>query len=318
MTADFLGSLDKPPSKNAPYLWADYVELRCLVHPDHYFSLDGAEEALQEAEDYSSDAEEPYLTSSNVGLDKLASRWGECERLLKNRESCFGDAYPFKVSDEFRGIELKDDADTALRQWYRFLLLASALQYVPRYNTLTSAFELASLSIFKLLSPPGAEVHGFWPGAHHYPNDKAGRLTKLAEDLRADAIFPDRAFKTGDRGDAGIDLIAWHPMGDNRNRIPVAIAQCGCSVEDWKTKPYSVGRSSLSQKIALGPDWWQFYFMPLEMTGCTGDWADGTGDLPAVIVVDRSRFINFARTHSIDLPTQAAPLLNRLAEFQYH
>lgn len=222
------------------------------------------------------------------------------------------------MSNEFRGIELKDDADTALRQWYRFLLLASALQYVPRYNALTSAFELASLSIFKVLSPPGSEVHGFWPGAHHYPNDKAGRLKKLAEDLRATAVFSDKAFNAGDKGDAGIDLIAWHPMGDRRDRIPVAIGQCGCSVEDWKTKPHSVGRNSLSLKIALGPDWWQFYFMPLEMSGCTGDWADGTGDIPSVIVVDRSRFISFARTHGIDLPTQATPLLESLAGFRFH
>lgn len=94
MADDFLKSLDKIPSKNAAYLWADYVELRCLVHPDRYFSLDGAEEALQEAEDYSSDAEEPNLTSSNLGLDKLASSLGRVRTLSKKQGIMFRRCVP--------------------------------------------------------------------------------------------------------------------------------------------------------------------------------------------------------------------------------
>ena len=174
------------------------------MHPDRYFSMDGAEEALQESEDYGADAEEPQLTASNEGFDKLAVRWEECEQVLKQRMVAFGDAYPFKLGTEYRGIETLDGEDTPLRQWYRFLLLASALQYVPQHNELTSAFERASLAVFEMLSPKGAQVHGFWPGAHHYPNDKTKRLTKLAEDLRGTPTFPNNAFHDNDRGDAGV------------------------------------------------------------------------------------------------------------------
>lgn len=317
MPADLLDKLDKTPTKRSVFLWADYMELRALVHPDRYFSLDGAEEALQEAQDYSADADDPDLTQSSDGLDKLAQRWNECEQTLERRQHLFGDAYPFTLAHDYRGLELRDDPDHLLRQWYRFLLLSSALQYVPNYNSLTSAFERAALSVFKLLTPVGAQAHGFWPGAHHYPNDKVGRLTKLAEDLRSPPVFANNAFHAGDKGDAGIDLVAWHPLGDMRDRMPIAIGQCGCSVEDWRTKPHSVARSSLNQKIAIGPDWWQFYFMPLDLHGPHGLWADGTGELPSVIVIDRARFISLAREHTLVLPVEAQPLLNRLDKHRF-
>lgn len=46
MVDELLRNLDKTPSKSSVYVWADYIELRCLLHPDRYFTLDGAEEAL--------------------------------------------------------------------------------------------------------------------------------------------------------------------------------------------------------------------------------------------------------------------------------
>jgi len=318
MPAEILEKLDKTPSKNAVFLWADYLELRALVHPDRYFSLDGVEEAMAESDDYSADAEGAGLTGSNEGLDKLANRWGECELTLQRRVELFGDAYPFALATGYRGLELKDDDDSSLRSWYRFLLLASSLQYVPNHNGLTSAFERASLNVFKRLTPQSAEVHGFWPGAHHYPSGKADRLIKLANDLRALPVFANNAILPGDRGDAGIDLVAWHTLGDKRDRVPIAIGQCGCSVEDWKTKPNSVARAALGTKICIGPEWLNFYFMPLDIHGPHDAWANGTGDLPNVVVVDRTRFINVARAHSIDLPDEALPLINALGAFRYH
>lgn len=317
MPGDLLSNLDKTPSRSAAFLWADYIELRCLIHPDQYFSLDGAEEALHEAEDYQADAEVRIDTTVNSDLDKLEVRWQECEQIISRRATLFGDAYPFVPATHYRGIEVNPDVAPPIQNWYRFLLLSSSLQYVRNHNALTGAFERASLVVFQQLTPAGSEVHGFWPGAHHYPNDKAGRITKLAQDLRTCPTFPDNAFNQGDRGDAGIDLVAWHPMGDLRDRMPFALGQCGCSTEEWKTKPNSVSRNSLCHKFFIGHDFWQFYFMPLDLHGPAGKWADGTGDLPGVIVVDRSRFIGLARIHNLLLPAEAAAFVEELNGFRY-
>lgn len=318
MPADLLSALDKPPRNKANTLWADYIELRCLTHPDHYFSLDGAEEALHEADDYSADSDEQHLTASSDGLDRLEAKWAECEQIIQRRVERLGSAYPFSLATGYRGIEVATTEDNSLRQWYRFLLLSSSLQYVSAHNALTSAFERASHAVFSHLHPRGTEVHGFWPGAHHYPEGKPERLKKLAEDLRGSAVFPDSAFNEGDRGDGGIDLIAWHPLGDQRNRIPISIAQCGCSVEDWKTKPLSVTPANLNSKIFIPTAYWQFYFMPLDISGHnTESWANGTGDLPSVIVIDRTRFIGMVSHGSITLPEAAAAQVTRLDQFRY-
>lgn len=318
MIAEFLVELDKPPRQSFNQLWSDYVELRCLLHPDKYFTLDSTEEALHEADDYISDSEEHHETSSSEGLDKLSLKWGECERIINRRAELLGDSYPFIPSSSYQGIELRDDGSEDLKNWYKFLLLASSLRYVNGHNKLTTAFELASHEIFKKLHAANTEVHGFWPGAHHYPTDKAGRFKKLAEDLRTVPTFPDNAFSDRDKGDGGIDLVAWHPLGDKRNRMPISIGQCGCSVDDWKSKPMSVMHANLCEKLAIPAHYLTYYFMPLDMSGLTdGQWADGTGDLPSTIVMDRIRIINIAREHAIALPKEAFEQLVRLDGCSY-
>ncbi|WP_205231152.1 hypothetical protein [Azospira oryzae] len=290
-------------------------------------------EAHQEANDYQADAEDYQPDDSGSSTDEageqlqatisgsqhldLEQRWAECESIISRRVNFFGDAYPFTQASIYRGIEIKEDADQPLRRWYRFLLLASSLQYAKQMQRITSAFEALSLEVFKKLTPPGCEVHGFWPGNHHYPTDKAGRITKLAGDVRGIPTFSDNAFHDGDRGDAGIDLVAWHPLGDHRNRIPVALAQCGCSAEDWKTKPHSVSRTNLAHKLLIAQDWWQFYFMPHEMRSSINDWATGNGDLPSVIVIDRARIYTLAQTNNLALPQAAEDLIQELDVTEY-
>ena len=58
----------------------------------------------------------------------------------------------------------------------------------------------------------------------------------IAHDIRCAPNFEAKDFKPTDTGDGGIDLIAWHPMEDQREGIPLAFAQCGCSTTDWTFK----------------------------------------------------------------------------------
>ncbi|PIV88556.1 MAG: hypothetical protein COW48_05360 [Hydrogenophilales bacterium CG17_big_fil_post_rev_8_21_14_2_50_63_12] len=315
MSADLFSGLDRAPSHSDIFLWADYIELRCWLNPDGYFSLDDAEEALQESADYNAgneDAVEPPAPA--VWIDKMAKRWSACELALRRRARHFGAAYPFQIADGYRGIEKAETPDHVDARWYRFLLVASALQYMPRINATTSAFEEASLAVFKNLLPQGSEVHGFWPGTGRYPPRAPDRITQLAADLRGRPMFSNNAFKAGDRGDSGLDLVAWHPLWDQRNRIPIALAQCGCSAEDWKTKPMSTSRDKLLPLLGLSTsEWGRYYFMPHDMHGGGGQWADGTdSDLPAVIVMDRLRILRAAQHFETQLPRSAE---ERVAEF---
>lgn len=315
MPVKLLTGLDRAPRRSDIYLWSDYIELRCWLSPDGYFSLDGAEEALQESADYNAGNEDTVEADApEEWFDKLAGRWSACEQAMQRRAQVFGNAYPFRIAENYRGIEKSEASDHANARWYRFLLVASALQYMSHHNATTSAFEEASLAIFKNLLPQGSEVHGFWPSAGRYPHGAPERVTHLASDLRGKPMFSDNAFKVGDRGDCGLDLVAWHPLWDERNRIPIALAQCGCSSEDWKTKPMSTSHGMLNPLIWLSTsEWGRYYFMPHDMHGGGSRWADGVdSDLPAVIVMDRLRILNAAQYFGVELPQSAA---DRVAEF---
>lgn len=315
MPVELLAGLDRTPKRKDIYLWADYIELRCWLSPDSYFSLDAAEEALQESADYNAGNEDATdTTTPEVWVDNMSERWSACEFALRRRADIFGASYPFRIANDYRGIEKSEVPDRSDARWYRFLLLASALRYIRPINATTSAFEEATLAVFKKLLPQGSEVHGFWPGAGRYPANAPERIIQLAKELRGKPIFSDNAFKEGDRGDCGLDLVAWHPMWDQRDRIPVALAQCGCSVEDWKTKPMSTGRDKLSPLIWLSTsEWGRYYFMPHDMHGGGKRWADGVdSDLPAVIVMDRLRILRVVQQYEIPLPQSAD---DRVAEF---
>jgi len=315
MPVELLNGLDRTPKRKDIFLWADYIELRCWLNPDGYFSLDDAEEALQESADYNAGNEDAIESSApEEWIDKISRRWSDCEIAFRRRAQIFGDAYPFRLADDYRGIEKTIVPDTGDARWYRFLLVASALPYIPRIHSTTSAFEDASLAVFKNLLPLGSEVHDFSPGAGRYPAGAPERITQLANELRGKPLFSDNAFKAGDRGDCGLDLVAWHPLWDKRNRIPVALAQCGCSAEDWKTKPMSTSHDKLNPLLGLSTaEWGRYYFMPHDMHGGGTRWADGTdSDLPAVIVMDRLRILRAAQHFATPLPQSA---LDRVAEF---
>lgn len=315
MAAELLVGLDRAPRHTHTYLWADYIELRCWLSLDGYFSLDDAEEALQESADYNAGNEDAAEAEApEEWIDKMSGKWSACELALRRRAQVFGAAYPFRIAEDYRGIEKSLAGDSGDARWYRFLLVASALRYIPRHNATTMAFEEASLAVFRNLLPSGSEVHGFWPGAGRYPTGAPERVTQLAADLQGWPTFSDNAFKAGDRGDSGLDLVAWHPLWDQRNRIPVALAQCGCSSEEWKTKPMSTSRDKLNNLFSLSTsEWGRYYFMPHDMHGGGRRWTDGVdGDLPAVIVMDRLRILRAAQYFETPLPRSAE---ERVAEF---
>lgn len=113
------------------------------------------------------------------------------------------------------------------------------MAYIPKKNAIARVFEECSLRVFQNLMPIGSQVYPAWAsgGAQaRYQGSLPEKYRRIASDIRAIPTFADRDFKTGDHGDGGIDIVAWHPLGDTRAAIPSALAQCGCSRDDWRHK----------------------------------------------------------------------------------
>ncbi|MBH1986224.1 MAG: hypothetical protein I8H76_02730 [Burkholderiales bacterium] len=321
------------PNGSDLYIWCDFIELRCLVDKDRKFSRGRLLEILDETAqmhgeqtdadvvtlpdealvaaafdaDDEDDAAGDVIAAGQVGT-RNEMRVAGWFANLAFRAKIFGEAYPFKLSDDGQELEVQP-VDTSLRKLYVQMLMSASLRLVPkdRRDELTESFEETSHEIFKQLMPRGWEVHRFGAkGASRYEGLLFDKLTALCKDLRGRFQLQKKDFKPNDRGDGGLDLVAWHPMGgDERDGLPVALAQCGCTSEGdaWSKKSLEAAPAKLRPHIHLLHPWSAYYFMPHDLTEATGnkiDWQQ-RANLTETIIIDRSRLIRLASLYeSVD------------------
>jgi len=320
------------PNGSDLYIWCDYIELRCLVDKDRRLSRGRMQELLDDtAQMYGEQTDADVVNPADAGwqpdgnsddpesLDGVptgGSQIGTRDEMrvagwfnnLAFRAKTFGDAYPFQLSADGQELEVLQ-VDTPLRVLYVQMLMSSSLRLVPktRHEELTESFEDTAHEIFKQLMPMGWEVHRFGAkGASRYEGLLFNKLKALVKDLRGKLMLKAKDFKPNDRGDGGLDLVAWHPMaGDERDGLPIALAQCGCASDSdaWSKKSLEAAPAKLKGHIHLLTSWSTYYFMPHDLTEASGTQIDWQlrKDLTESIVIDRSRLIRLAKLYgSVD------------------
>lgn len=337
------------PTGSDLYIWCDYIELRCLVDKDRRLSRGRMLELLDDTaqmygertdadvvnpldvmvdEDVDDDDPDTFeggaLGGGQVGT-RNEMRVAGWFANLAFRIKLFGDAYPFKLTDDGKELEALP-VDTPLRLLYVQMLMSSSLRLVPkrRRDELTESFEETSHEIFKLLMPFGWEVHRFGAkGVSRYKGLLYDKLVALSKDLRGTFSLERRHYKPNDRGDGGLDLVAWHPMGDDvREGLPIALAQCGCTSDGdaWSMKSLEASPAKLSGHLRVHHPWSAYYFMPHDLTEAVGtqiDWQQKP-NLTSTIVIDRSRLIGLAKLYgSVDRCVTAKATVNEAIALAY-
>lgn len=338
------------PNGNDFYIWCDYIELRCLVDSDRRMSRGRVLELLDDtAQMYGeqTDADVVNPSEGSVAISNLdpddpdafdamppgPGHIGTRDEMrvaswftnLAFRATLFHDAYPFRLSPDRQELEALP-VDTNLRRLYVQMLMSASLRLVPKHRReeLTEPFEQTSHEIFKRLMPSGWEVHRFGAkGASRYEGLLYDKLVALCTDLRGKLQLDRRHFKANDRGDGGLDLVAWHPMaGDKRDGVPVALAQCGCTSDGdgWSKKSLEAAPAKLRGHIHLLHPWSTYYFMPHDLTEATGtqiDWQQ-RANLTETIVIDRSRLIGLAAFYNaVDQCLTATATVSEVAGLSY-
>lgn len=273
--------LDIPPNGSDGYMWADYAELMATVHPDKLFSRGELDGIGKRAED------------RGAGFD-VESRWRLISDFHTYRANTFREAYPFGLSEA--GDTLKYNlGDHNLQRVYLALLVASCMRNVAKkqQGKVAREFELLSYDIFSSLMPKGSEIRATW--AHGgktalYSGNLYDKLVAITKDIRGRQAFTKSDYSERNTGDGGIDLISWHPMGDERDGIPISFAQCGCSSKDWRTKQFDASPSRHRYKLNPRHPWANYYFMPIDLRQLGGKWAHWN-ELGEVIIVDRLRLM---------------------------
>lgn len=314
------------PTGSDLYIWCDYIELKCLVDKDRRLSRGRVQELLDDTAQMYGEQTDADLVNPVGELDEVddddeeqlddaplaggqISAYNEMRVAgwfsnIAFRAQHFGPAYPFRLSADGQELEALP-VDTKVRELYVQMLMSASLRLVPktRRDELTESFELTSHEIFKQLMPTGWEVHRFGAkGASRYEGLLYDKLLALCADLRGTLRLQAKDFKPNDRGDGGLDLVAWHPMaGDGRDGLPIALAQCGCTSDGdgWSKKSLEASPASLRGHIHVLHSWSSYYFMPHDLTEAAGtqiDWQQRK-NLTESIVIDRSRLIRLAQLY---------------------
>jgi len=281
-----------------------------LTSEDRFYSRGYLQDTEGENEDVARDMEDVDFDEENLssefdqeaprninGDEKLSRRWADIKICLHSRQLRFKDAWPFELKEDV--IYAKTSCDNSLHRLYIALLLASALKYITkkRHNEITASLETIGYRVFCQLMPAPWIVKPF--GAHHtdgYQGTLFNKITQLAIDLNTRCAAEQDDFKQGDSGDGGLDLVAYHPMGDKLGHIPVAFAQCGCSLSDLKHKQLEAHSANWRNKIHLQHPHANYYFAPHDLRKNSGIWDEKLGE---VIMLDRTRIIYLAKIYTL-------------------
>jgi len=301
-------ALDMPPDRGDGFLWADFVELRAVMDADQCFSRGELDGVAKRGKDRGK-------------IFNSEERWRLVTNFITTRIKEFGETYPFSISNDGDTISLKRDV-SPLKRLYLRLLVASCMRHIAdnRKSEIARVFEKTCFHIFSKIMPSGSEIRATWasggPGAP-YHGTLFEKMKAIANDIRCTANFKEGDFKKTDTGDGGIDLVAWHPMSDHREGIPIAFAQCGCSRDDWRFKQLEASPSKHRRHLPTMHLWATYYFLPLDLRQIDGDWAYKS-DIGEAIIVDRLRIVRLVMEYQLIDHMPEVPFLDAAIREQTH
>ena len=301
-----LKKLGDVPRVSQTHVWADYIELLALIDQDGFYSSASLEDSLIETDDIAIDQEGlEELDSDNEGNEAdaaIARRWADIRACFTSRAVRLGDDWPFKIEDTVLSRRIDLASASNKHKLYIGLLIASCLRYVEKdfYSPITSSLEFIGHYFFKKIMPDPWIVKPF--AAHQkiadgYTGTLFNKFEKLAKDINAKLMLAPDSLDPRDTGDGGIDLVAWLPFDDKLGNIPVAFAQCGCSLTDLSHKEYEASPANLSSKIVPQHPGLNYYFAPHDLRRNNGMWNKLHGQ---VILLDRCRIMKLANQFSVE------------------
>ena len=292
-------NLERLPARpSEQYLWADYIELLCLVNLDRAVSeldvIDRIEDRrdLGEGVDDAGDRSERH-TSRTGYEDRTILYVSDCFSLLRYRYYAFKDFYPFFLSKGGDTL-LRRKKLTLKQKLYVFFLLSANLkhvskQYIPIF---TASFEIASAEALHSYLPRGAKVFLFGKNPLNmgrYSGKLWYKIQVLAQDIRESVVADEGEFEPNDTGDNGLDIVGWVPFGDPADKFLIVFGQCACTL-DWVVKQHSSGEAAWSGVISSKTPRNNVSFVPFCLRDLGGGWYRSR-DAQGTILIDRLRLV---------------------------
>jgi hypothetical protein len=310
-----LAKLQSPPRHRDTHLWADYAELICLINVDgrvtkadilgRWEKADDLELDLAEAEEeIEVDADEPEIEEAVQQPPDVhrAAKLDDVFRHLAYRQVAFDTDYPFQVLDDVATLQRR--RVTRARRLYVYLLIASSQRYLEARSavTMTREFEHLAFLATRAWLPTGSRVYQFGTDrarGNRYRGRLRERLRRLAEDVNEELKVKEGDLSTADVGDAGCDVVAWIPLGDDRGTQLVVIGQATCQVK-WKNKQGEPSWDAWRRLIDFTVPTNAMFFIPFCWRRPDGQWFKPLD--VRTILVDRLRLMWLLGNRRVDLP----------------
>lgn len=333
MKSNSLLAIKKLPSIYETYLWADCIELFCLVSPDGRISKADILDRLQEELSIDKSLLDPPDDKTSLDHDnkdeivedfdvneKIDDRGNKDNRdnkweqkiddwfgHLKFRAGEFGktDTYPFEIASDTNTIIRKANI-TLKHKLYIFFLIASSLRYTPDLtirNKISSDFEAVCEAALKKCLPHHAEVYIFGTGTQLQGSKELSgnlftKISKLSDLLHETVRVKEEHLSKYNVGDGGLDIVGWVPMGDSSPGLLCIFGQCACNLNEWLNKQHSASFSLWRHRLTFQVFPSNATFIPFCFRDSKGDWLKPQ-DIDSILF-DRVRLIYLLQdTHDI-------------------
>lgn len=314
-----------PKDESDDNIWADYIELLCILKNDSIVNLDYVIDNVQDSIDSEKKEKEIFEAISgstedsqvelsknlfddeeedgfDIGLrknynidDKLKRRIIDKFEFTKLRSYTFKDDYPFFSHND--NIELKKiDELTSKQKIYIILLVSSLLRSITKKGifVVTHKFEDLCGPIFKKLLPLNSKVECIGAGNKSDEDlnqlfyKKVERISKeLSIPLGRD-FTPENAGKHN-VGDGGLDWWGYLPFSDKLNHNPVYFAQCACG-RNWIDKQYDAHPTKWKNYLQFKNIPVTIHLIPTSYRDFDTSWYNPI-NLGEVILIDRLRLL---------------------------
>jgi hypothetical protein len=310
------------PKNESDYnVWADYIELLTLLHPDRKLSIETIKDRLLDEND--NDPKKALNQINSVSrkvvtleIDKIAEDQFENEEdpedeeriktaligvidYMRCRKTIITEYYPFVIDNRYTVSLVADVGEK--NKVYIILLTCSLIRIINKdggfaYN-ITHRFESLCKYPFDLLTPTLATKEFFGAGGYEserpiaLPKTFFSKVQDLANSLHLH-LHPDftpTAAGLHNVGDGGLDWVAYQPFNDNLHMIPTYFAQCACG-NDWEDKLFDANKTKWNQYILFGYDYKLLHFIPKSFRDLNNKWLNKI-KIHSAILIDRFRLI---------------------------
>jgi hypothetical protein len=287
-----ISALQEP--KRQYHLYADFVELVCIVNSGHVSRSDIIDRLTDEGVRFSPDDE---TLDGEIGLrdseiSDAQERWiNVIFDLLQERSVCFGVNYPFIINDI--GIILLEAEKTDLQLVYVYLLISSSLKYFPLVqDILTSEFEILCGNALKNFLPSKAIVKQFGKNSAF----KGGALAKiqiLADELNIQTNEHYlKQISPSSSQEEGLDIVGWIPFEDKNPNTLIILGQCACG-KNWISKQHETKRYE---------NFYEFYkhppvhtlFLPYALSNQEGKFFQDKDIANQFLIFERRRLLEYS------------------------